>query len=245
MYIVSEPILNDIKTSNGKLKVYVSITIKDMKSNYYLNKYYGDSTDTLKVNPNPRLVIKMDFTDAKWDGTKQFSVNKNYITRFNRELKRYYKYIMTGKNYIYDDTGEILIDISKDKRSVLYINYGYQSILIEPDIFEENNINKPGIRFTINDPANTMVLSIDEFEDIVYTVDKLDLISLGNQLVIINESINKIRGIDEMKSLEERKVEKTKVKEFNIFDRPSVDEEVKESVSGIIQRQKPTSLFEL
>lgn len=247
MSTISESILEDIKTSNGYLKIYVSLPIVDRTGRYLINKFPAENGNIISVRFNPKLVIKMDFTDTKWSILHQIAFNKTHILRFQRILMNYLKKILTGKNYMYDESGDVLIDVLKDRTDIGFYRMETGYILFEPDILEDSkhpNIRLPGIRLTINEPGNVMILSIDEFEDIVYAINKLDLIAVGNNLAILQESISNIRGETIAQDFSNREPAKTNITGTN-GTRSIYDNVPNEYVSGIIQSSKKTSLFDI
>ena len=184
MKTISLKVMDDIKMGDTILSANVSVSLLDAKNREIINKFETGNGLFYKINMNPKLVLKISKKGVDWTPGQQVYIGRRYIYRFQTCITNFYKYIQNCNNYIYDDNG-YLNNVVKDDKDVMFIDVGNQWISFEPDILYVNEIKLPGILITINDPANMIIVSIDEYEEICTCLSHIDINLIGSNLMVM------------------------------------------------------------
>lgn len=151
-----------------KLKVQLSVGLVDSSNNpSYCNIYNGENGSYLNITPFTQVSIKYVEKGRPWNRLDNIYITQRNIFAFRIELKLFYDKIMDHADdiYKYGPSGYItsMGDTSKYTKSIIL---GPSQIMqLEPaTIYGENGRPLPGIYMEINQKANLVELSMDEFE---------------------------------------------------------------------------------
>lgn len=225
------------------IKASVSVSIIDKNNKYVLSRYENDYGEFLTSRPNPRFILKLQLPNQPWSPRNQVVLNQRYFGEFKNMVKSFYNHIQKGNNYIYNDEG-LLVEVVKDETDLGVFRTDGQLFVLEPEVLSVNEqLNIPGIQMTFNEPYNTVIVSMDEFETLLSDIAPLNLYTAGMMTLLSHYSTSEIVGESIMKNYEEREVPKTN----NSTDAKDIfaKSEQCETVTGTIIPKKPTSLFDI
>lgn len=131
------------------------------------------------------LELPKDKETNEYDPSRSFFIGPGNIgtvvTRMKRLLNNIYKHeIFAIKNNIiisYEDM------VKKYTEKVQIVNLS-QALLLKPAvIYDENETSYEGVNIYVNNTSNIISLSIDEYENMVYVLEKIDIFTASQLLV--------------------------------------------------------------
>jgi hypothetical protein len=230
-------VVRELVTPDGVLRMAVSITIIDKNNHYCISRFESDHGEFLTIKTNPRLVIRLSPKGVPWSMSNQVSIHQNHFEDFKYAITEFYKRIMKGDNYVYDDFNRV-IEVVKSKDGILRFSAEGQTIVLEPNILIDKQIPLPGIQLTLNEPHITMTISISEFESFLVEIKDMSLYDRG--MMILNSYLSFTEMAPEaiMKQLEGKESYR-----YNYETRDSVRNT--EAVSGPIMPKQRISIFDV
>lgn len=223
-----------LQYSNMILKL--NVKIKNDNGTFHNEFAYGDKK-YININVSSYLTLEIPKTEdnKEFDPSKSFMIGLgnigNVVKRMKKVLNNIYKEdifaIQNNKIIAYDDM------VKKYTEQINIPRLG-QALLIRPSvIYDENETTYEGVNIYINKSYNVVSLSIDEFENFVYILENIDLMSYSQLIVnyymlYLNTDIN---------SLSPKKNSVQNLKSIDWFDN-------KPKVQSNYRKEEPDNTFE-
>ena len=158
-----------------------------------INKTHWYGTDTLKLTPNPFIILDISASSDKdegWSPNKTVTLNRYYLFRFLQGLKKLIDSFRTCKNLFYYQNNELVVNNNlAESVSISIPTANSKTILLMPCVVpdEESSLNKvyEGCIFCINTMENYAYLTYTEMEYLMYELSKIDMNSLSLQVISI------------------------------------------------------------
>lgn len=235
---VSMPLLRQMDKLVMKLTVNLMDT-KNMDSFYNLFETARGSYLTLNIDASIVFQYK-DALSTTYDPSHTIRITDEVIYQVNKSFQSFYKKLMRQDLFSYYSNGAITCNPRRSDKETISLKTG-GFIELEPGVIADTNTNQalPGVFFYINKKENKCDISIDEFENIMYKLTKIDPSKDGLDLVI-------------GRMLIEQRLEKNSVRNTNyVKDTPKTnifqkkDEQLVELVEDRRLKSPPTSLEDL
>lgn len=215
-----------------KLKIKLSVSLLDgfNKDSFY-SLFETQGYDYLTLNILSNVVFQ--YKSEVWDRNQQLHINDSNIFMFNRKLNEFYTRLTRQGLFSYFKNGNITCHPVKEDIVTIALKGG-EYLELEPGvIFDTNKEPLPGVYMSINVSENRVDLSIDEFEAILYKFAKIDIGTLGLQVLQTKLLLeDKLKELKHSPSGYDRVAPKP-----NIFQ--ALEEEKIENVEEIIDRRVP------
>lgn len=223
-----------------KLKIKLTVSLLDgFNKDTFYSLFETQGYDYLTLNLACSVVFQ--YRSTTWDKSQQVHINDSNIFMFNRKMNEFYSRLTRQGLFTYFKNGNISCHPVKDDIITITLKGG-EYLELEPGvIFDTNKEPLPGVYMSINVSDHKVDLSIDEFEAILYKFARIDIGSLGLQVL-------------QTKLLMDERLQQSKysssepVTKLNIFQ--ALDDEKQHSVEEVVDRRIPppkqiTDIFQL
>lgn len=231
------------------LVVKLSVTLLDGKdSNAVYSIYETDMYDYITVNLAAYVVMqykpKLD-SGIPWDASHSIRVNEMSMFTLLRGLKDFYGKYQREDLFIYYKSGMIECNPDPDDRIVISL-VNNQFIELEPDVIIDpiTNMILPGVVMKLNNTDNKIQLSSDEYEALLYKLDRLNIQSTALNLVTLSMLADKDDKPVFNGDIEPKPTKKQKP-QLNIFQRKEKAMSVDSVIDRRVKDQTPSSLDDL
>lgn len=172
-----------LKYNNMVLKLIVKL--KD-DNKLFIGEYNNNNKTSIVLNPNAYLSLYLnDENDKTFDKSRGFMIGQGnigiVIRAFKNVLRNMYKQDIfinqNNKIIIYEDMAK------KYSESVRIPNTTYSLLIVPSVIYDENETTYEGVTIYINKLENMLPLAIDEFENLVYTLENIDIFTYSQLLI--------------------------------------------------------------
>ena len=182
-----------IRFDNLVLKI--SVKLKDENNTFHIETYFNEKTYITLNNPGYLIMEIPKHSDQIYDPSRSFLIGQGNIGSAVKAMKSVLKNIYTQEIFALQGNKVIVYeDMSKKYTEKVSIPRLNQNLLIRPAvIYDENEISYEGVNIYLNNSNNVASLSIEEFENLVYTLEKIDLFVYSQLLVnyVVSFYINK------------------------------------------------------
>lgn len=231
---ISRVIIRPTKELSLRMHVRLLRETDGRKENFHKVVTYG-SKNYLSLDIQGYLTLELKRDD--WSPDKWLRITQANIFHVIKGFKAMLNSIYTGD----------IFAVTKGKKTIMYkgkVNEHTQNLnnlgtnnwlRISPAIiYDENDISYEGVILYINKTENYVPLSIDEFESLLYALEKVDIFLYSQE--ILNYF---------MLSLKDQKLEiqPTFKKVFNKSDHPIFNKEAEEVKSTIFKEESPKEFF--
>lgn len=166
------------------LKLHVKL--KNENGIFHSEYSYGNNK-YISINANGFLTLELpkDKDNNEYDPTKSFIIGTgnigNVVTRMKKVLKNIYNEDIFA---IKDNKVIIYNDMAKQYTEQITIPRLGQGLLIRPSVvYDENETTYEGVTIYVNNSNNAISLSIDEYENLIYILEKIDIVNISQLLL--------------------------------------------------------------
>lgn len=243
-------------TEKLEIKLSVNLISKTQPDRNYYSIFERDGLGYMKVDITSSVVIDIKDKEGGWSRDKRLHLNYKNMYQFISGLKKFNDIMNNGDFFTYNKNGTIDLTFEKDKDEVFMSNLQFnQFVKLTPAIIHDCD-DRPlaGMYMFINNTANIVDLSMDEFESILYLMDNLN-ISIESQALLNMYVLEQLKlGVgntnrDVSKKIEENKnelkEELMKTGAANIFDLALMNKEQETVTGGVLLNKQPQSLDDL
>lgn len=180
-------VLMDYEKINKNMKLKFGLILSDADSKYntkLIDKFSIDGADYLKLAPHPFLTIDIATKDDKkenWSSNRSVALTRIGIFTMKRRLREALDSLLTDDLFMYYDDKLIL---NKELAQSLTVKFKANNkyVMIRPIVVpdEENgSVEYEGLCFMINKVESFNLMTIEEAEFLLDTLETIDLMALA------------------------------------------------------------------
>lgn len=173
-----------LRINNLVVKISININNDTFKS-YKETEYAGNLYMTLNLYPTISIEVYKDKNDdVIYDKTTFFPIGQGNIGSVVKTMKKVLKNIYNEDIFAIQNNKIIVYKDMATKYSerITIPKLGYTMLIRPSVVYDENETSYEGVNIYINKTDNITMLSIDEFENLVYTLDKIDMFTYSQLL---------------------------------------------------------------
>lgn len=190
-----------LRFTNMILKISININNENYKA-YRETEYMGNLYVTMNLNPMLSLeMVKGKNEDTVFDRSNFFPIGQGNIGSIIKTMKKMLKSIYTQDIFAIQNNAVIMYeDMSRKFMERISIpRSGYQMILKPTVVYDDNDTSYEGVNIYLNKTDNVISLSIEEFENLVYTLEKIDLFTYSqmmfNSYLLVNNNFDESKKL--------------------------------------------------
>lgn len=163
------------------IKIHVKLT----DNFYFHNEYIYENKKYTRLEPMVFLSIDLPKNESGFNPNRGLTITEAnigvMIKRMNRLINNIYNEKIFGMR---DNEIIVYADAAKSYTEKFILPKTNQVVVLQPTVvYDENEISYEGIRMYFNVMENSIDLSIDEFESIIYTLSHIDLFQYSQLLI--------------------------------------------------------------
>lgn len=172
-----------LRYPNLALKIQVKLKEETIATH---NEFTIGDKKYINLNFNGYVTLELvKQNDQSFDMTKSFLIGMGNLGSVVKTMKKVLKNIYEQNIFALQNNKVIVYeDMAKKYTEQVTIPRIGQAIMIKPSvIYDENETSYEGVHIFINKVENVIPLSIEEFENLVYTLEKIDIFEYSQSLV--------------------------------------------------------------
>lgn len=175
---------------SARLRVRVHVRLSTKRDNgdivSYHQEYKFGGNEYLSIDTFPILTLEMTKSDdSEWSADKNVMLSQKNLFSVIQAFKKVLKAIYKEDIFAYNDKELIAYKDEVDKYTEKVYNLGgNQRMIIRPAVvFNVNDEAFEGVNIFLNNTYNVVNMTIDDFECLIYNLEKVDLFAYSQLLL--------------------------------------------------------------